>query len=73
MATQYILAAIAAAGLGLWYDFKSWQSSGVHLKSLAHRHLLTRLRNRRHTINSARLPKDPALGSLSTVQATEPA
>jgi hypothetical protein len=34
MATQYIFAAIAAAALAFWYDFKSWQSFGAHPPSL---------------------------------------
>ncbi|KAL6709013.1 hypothetical protein ACN47E_002140 [Coniothyrium glycines] len=29
MTTQYVLAALAAAGLAFWYDFKSWQSFGT--------------------------------------------
>jgi hypothetical protein len=33
MATQYIIAGIAAAGLAFWYDFKSWQSFGSHYHS----------------------------------------
>ncbi|KAF1831944.1 hypothetical protein BDW02DRAFT_641114 [Decorospora gaudefroyi] len=29
MATAYVVAGVAAAGLAFWYDFKSWQSFGT--------------------------------------------